>query len=794
MFFRILKRDIKHKRGINVILFLFMLLATIFVASSVNNILVVTNATDYCMEKGNVSDRFISAYQTEGKQSMGDWLANNDLVTNFSENKAVMLSSSNFDDYTGKSDESFKSGGTIMLQSQWKENMLIYDEKGNLVEMKDGEIGMQEKVMRDNGLKIGDTIRFKLKDTYMTFQITKAIMDPAMGGDFTGISRFVISDHDFAKVCDTGMSINYDYCIDSSDATALTKEINKQNFNILVTIDRDMFEYAYVMPLITAMILIVFGIGLILIAFLILRFIILFTISEEYKEIGIMKAIGIKNGMIRSIYLVKYFVLVSVAAVIGCFLSVPVSNAMINSVKTSMMMENAKANFVVNVLCALFVAVVVLLICYLCTNRLRKFSAIEAIRCGESGERFHKKSKLALHRCKHFTTAFFMAANDILSNIKRYIVLILTFTFGLLIIILPLNTLSTFDSTEMAKNFMFDPDADFYMSTNIKDENNNDTATTLTKAFDLAKADKVKDKFREKGYDISIEVSSFYTFSYYADDKDSMIQLMTMVPLTQNCYDPEIIDGYAPIYENEIAVSEKALKKINAHVGDTIHVVINGEDKEVIVSGSYQNYMQTGLSAYFNQKINVDRVTSSGCWMFQCRLNGQNFNKNVLNQMRTDLPQYKIYNIQEAMNTQLGSTGDQMKSLKYSVIILVCIINVLITVLMMKIFIIGENSQIALLRSVGFSVRVVRIWQMLRFGIVMIISAIIGTILSIPLNNLVLKKIFGFMGATHIKIIPNPWEVYLIYPLLLMAVICFTAYLSSGSIKKLKLIDINNQE
>ena len=55
----------------------------------------------------------------------------------------------------------------------------------------------------------------------------------------------------------------------------------------------------------------------------------------------------------------------------------------------------------------------------------------------------------------------FMAINDIVSNLKRYIVLILTFTIGLLIIIFPVNTISTLKSEEMAKNFSFDTKSDF---------------------------------------------------------------------------------------------------------------------------------------------------------------------------------------------------------------------------------------------------------------------------------------------------------------------------------------------
>ena len=78
MFYRILQKDLKHKRGINVILFLFMILATVFVASSVNNILVISNATNYCMEKGKIADKYVSAFESEEEKDFAQWLDNNE--------------------------------------------------------------------------------------------------------------------------------------------------------------------------------------------------------------------------------------------------------------------------------------------------------------------------------------------------------------------------------------------------------------------------------------------------------------------------------------------------------------------------------------------------------------------------------------------------------------------------------------------------------------------------------------------------------------------------------------------
>ena len=85
----------------------------------------------------------------------------------------------------------------------------------------------------------------------------------------------------------------------------------------------------------------------------------------------------------------------------------------------------------------------VVLLCYLCTNRVKKFSALESIRNGQTGERFERKTAFKLNKSKHVNPIVFMAGNDILSNIKKYLVLFFVFVIGTNVIIFPLNTISS---------------------------------------------------------------------------------------------------------------------------------------------------------------------------------------------------------------------------------------------------------------------------------------------------------------------------------------------------------------
>ena len=336
-----------------------------------------------------------------------------------------------------------------------------------------------------------------------------------------------------------------------------------------------------------------------------------------------------------------------------------------------------------------------------------------------------------------------------------------------------------------------DLDADFYLNETAKD---NDNVEVLDRKALITQMDTIKEDFKSKNYDIDINSIGFYSFSYYVEDDDDSYQFMTFIPLNTDGSYIELLDGTTPVNNNEIALSEKVMQKMGVKIGDTIHVKIGADDRKLIITGSYQNYMQMGQSGFISANVNIDGVNSSGCWYYQCYLNNKDFNNTILTQIREEFLEYTIYDVQQAMASQLGSTSSQLDNIKIMIVLLISIINMLITILMMKIFIMSEKSQIAMLRSIGYSLEAVRRWQIMRIGIVLVIGVFTGAILSIPLNDIAVRPIFGMMGATHMKIQVNAIEAYLVYPLVMLGVILIAAFIGSRSIKKLNLMEINNAE
>lgn len=69
MYLNILKKDLKRKKTMNIILLMFIILAVMFVASGLNNVLTVLNGTDYYLDKAGIGDYLLI---TMGDNAAGD--------------------------------------------------------------------------------------------------------------------------------------------------------------------------------------------------------------------------------------------------------------------------------------------------------------------------------------------------------------------------------------------------------------------------------------------------------------------------------------------------------------------------------------------------------------------------------------------------------------------------------------------------------------------------------------------------------------------------------------------------
>ena len=787
---RMLKKDLMHRKSVNLILFLFITIATVFLASSVNNILVVSSSVDYYMDYANIPDVNLVAVNSGEKEKIMKWIETEAPgVKDYGYQEMLSVEQKNLHRENGKK---FNAEGlSLFLSEESSDYCKGFDPNGGALHLQDDEIGMPAFLMDKNDLKVGDKVRISLNGRDKTFTLKTVVKDAAFGNDMVGMSRIFMNSDMYKEFKKTGSEQTYAlYFINVSSISEFTEAQNLQSFSsVLNTVSRSMYSMIYSFDLILAALLILVGICMILIALLVLRFTLLFTMEEEYREIGIMKAIGLRDKAIRRLYLVKYTFLVSSGAFLGLLISVPISCIMVARVSVNMITEDSGVNFFVNILCTLLIIFLVMLFCMNCTRKLSRITAISAIRGGHSGESFAKASALYLFKQKYLRVPAYLGINDMLTHLKRYALLLVTFCISFVLITIPLNTINTMQSSEMASKFTVNTDSAVYIK---KIEGKQDSA--YRNSAQLKKGmQRVEREMKEKGYDAELTASSIYFLPFHAPGKKGNTKIMSLQIQGRNTEYLDYLEGSAPVLENEIAFSRLILEDNNWHIGDRIEADLNGETYKFIITGSYADYMQLGSSARLNAKLDLSKVDMFEYWNVNVDMKTDKSQTELKDTLQKQFPDYEWYTAQEIVDRNIGGIQESLSELLIPMTAMLCAVIMLITLLMEKLFIVREKGEIAMMKSIGFRNSSIRSWQVIRMILVALVSMLAAVPLSMLSNRFMLEPIFAIMGAdVHIQI--DPVQVYLIYPgVLLLGIICATIF-ATGQIKRIHIREMNNME
>lgn len=276
-------------------------------------------------------------------------------------------------------------------------------------------------------------------------------------------------------------------------------------------------------------------------------------------------------------------------------------------------------------------------------------------------------------------------------------------------------------------------------------------------------------------------------------EDDTIIKYLTSYPIGANGSYCEYTEGEAPKLENEVAFSKKVMEQNELHIGDTVTTKINGEEKKFIITGYYSDYMQLGESARLNPAIDMSNEIMSGYWKPVVDMDTDLSQEEMVEKLEKEFPEYDWVTAQQVVDTNVGSVKDTMRAMQIPMTAMLCILIMLITILMMKLFIVREKGQLAMLKSIGYRNRHIRLWLMMRMVWVVMISMIFAIPLSMLSNRFVLTSIFAIMGA-QLRIQVEPVKAYLVYPGILLAGIVVATIVATMNVKKINTSDMKIAE
>lgn len=788
MYLRILKKDLKRKKTMNCILLLFVILSSMFASSSVNNIVTVVNGLDYYFEKAGISDYAFIEKEDDSGTSISEILEKESSVKEYRKEEVIFSTAEHFI-RNGKKLSDFSNMAMIMSIDEAKLN--YFNSDNNIIkEVAPGKVYLSTFLSKDSGLEIGDTFQLVFGENELTLEFAGIVKDAFLGSEMMANPRIILSRSDYEKIHSDSYALNGNigaiYYVNTDDIKALESAAT-DGTNIMFDGSVSTLKTTYVMNILTAGMLLVVSICLILVSFVILRFTIGFTIAEEFREIGVMKAVGIRNRSVRGIYLVKYFGIAVIGAIIGYTLSVPFGNMMLASVSENMVLGNENS-VLIGILCSIAVVGIILLFCWSCTGKIKKMSPIDAVRSGQTGERFHKKGFIHLAKSKLGATGF-LSLNDVLSSPKQYGIITIVFAICIMLVMILANVANTLNSEKLLF-LLGTTESDVYLSDSTRITEVMSGSKTLEEAND-----EIEKILSNNGMPGNVHVELMKNIPLSFEDTKTTVMF-------QQCRDTKASDytyskGTAPQYENEIALTEPVAEKLGAEIGDTVKLTINGKEGEYIITALFQSFCQLGEAGRLHESVYIPDSQIAGSMAFQIDFDDEPDKKEIdsrIEKLKSIFGNDQVYNGKAYVNDTTRAS-DTIKQVKNLILLISIIIIIMISVLMERSFISKEKPEIALMKAIGFRSSSIIAHHTSRFFIVSIAASIISIILCKPLTKLIADPIFGIMGAVSgISYEINKIEIFAVYPLVILAATLAGAFLTALYTKTIKASDTSDIE
>jgi putative ABC transport system permease protein len=790
MFSRILKNDLKRKKTMNIILMIFVILSVMFASGSINIMISVYGGIDYFLEKAEMSDCVMLTKAPYDNNPAEYYFENATSVTSYSKETIIFYSATNLFKDSVKYVE-FENPGVITSVDDAKIN---YFDRNNevITEIEKGHIYLGGILASKEEVQPGDVIELRIEDVTLELTVDGFVKDALLGSPFIGNPRMLMNDEDVQTLLASEKIRNLDcgaiFYAYTDDIKLYEKEISDVP-NSMFSSDSSILMLTYMIDMLTAALMLIVSICLILIAFAMLSFTIKFTISEDFREIGVMKAIGLKNSSVRGLYMIKYICISSVGAVIGYLLSRPFEDLLLGSITDKIVIGNDNS-VATGIITAIAVVLIIVAFCFSCTKAIKKLSPVDAVRNGETGERHHKKSVLRLYKSR-LGSNLFLGLNDVVSKPRQYMSMIITFTITLLLIMLLANTANTLASDKLL----------FLLGTTRSDVYYNSTDKAMEfmgsenedRFYEIE--DEIKQTMADNGMPCDIHEELMYSIPIEFGDFKSNYMM-------QQCKDTHTTDyvyssGTAPLYENEIALSTMILDDLGAEIGDTVILTINDERKEFIITASLVTFNQLGKCGRLHESVDIQPNQAASVHPFQINFTDNPDDAEIearIEKMQDIFGTDKIYDAKDFVDSSTRSAGP-IATAKNLVLMITLMIAILITVLMERSFLSKEIGEIALQKAIGFRSSAISTQHTLRFIVVIIVSSIIAIALNIPFTKLVSDRIFAIMGATSgIEYKIMPLEVFVLYPVILAAVVGISAFLTSLFARTINADDMGNIE
>jgi ABC-type antimicrobial peptide transport system permease subunit len=807
MFFKMLKKDLKCKKGLNVILFIFITVASVLVFAGSVEIFSYLTGEKRMKELCNISsaDMMVMNSITEDEEKMKKLesvLDNYKDIEKYYSCDMTRIDPLRMDYPNIKEDEnnSFFKRQTYLMKLPCEYD-LLYDTNDMPFSLKSGTIACPVDFSTSIGLRIGDKVKFttSMGDIY---ELEVAHFFKESG--FNSRKRIIVADADYdiltkdevRKMKDYGLfirdsnSVKIDEIFESLKAEKITCPIYMKN---------DFSDDSFIMQAIVSVFVVIISAFLIAIIFMTIRFTMIADLKSEEKEIGMMKALGVDSFSFRWLFAAKYIAFAVVGGAIGIAAGIPVSGYVVNLFNANVILPQKHEIFIIGIIAVLVIIAMMIGFSLMVMRRINKISVIDSIHGENCGERFGKGFPLFLHKRKKMSVPFFLAVTDILGRFKRYIFLIIAYTLGAAIILLAYNVRNSIISKNYMKLFLYhtiDFDVhltgEFYKDVDkrIEAEGKNTHAV-------------INEMFEENGFPAYIDTLN-YSWGTLLNEKDEKVKNFDII-WGENMDKIRYRDGgRLPKLENEAAMSYFTANRLGIKLGDVVTVDISEESEDGLSTENVKRQLViTAFFDYFeagNPEIIMGKDYRKGQEIYPKDWIGyvidapESQKADIVKAMKKRFGGDAIRTWQEALKEDQMADYDRLFALlEYVLGGAVLFVLILITYLYSTVFVTEETPEIALLKSTGFTDGSIRKWHLLRMTVLVLFSVVIAEVLFKTLGQLLMTKFMESYEVTGVNFLPEITFSFVIIPLMVLCAVLLTVSLTLKGIRNIGIWKISEE-
>ncbi len=609
--------------------------------------------------------------------------------------------------------------------------------KAEIVEESNLTSGVYLPVLyKSDDYSIGKTIELTIGSHPVTYPVCGFFNSVMMGSHNCALTQIILTRDKYAEL----EELNYAY-----QTTLCSVRLNKKTSNLtyeakIKAIVSESFpntqmasncydivaQSRYISQGICSAIMSVMAFFVLLIALVVIVSNIINYIQVNIKNLGALKATGYTSGQLVLSLLLQFLGLAFIAALVGAALSYTLFPAI-----NTMMIAQTGIPYAIHFLpLPVIISLIILggtvaLSVWLSARRIKKIEPIVALRSGVQTHNF-KKNRVPLEKTRA-PLNLALALKTTLSGVKHNITVCITLlVLSLVVVFSGLMTENIIVDMTPFLNLIVGETAD--SAINVQVETEDDFLEVLN-----------SDSRTEKVYLYnSLNVS-------HVGGAELMATLCDDFSKVNN--QSVVFKGRFPKFDNEIAIAAKYAKEKGFAIGNEIEITANGKTEKYLISGFTQITNNLGRDCLLTRQ-GYERLGELTSVTYYIKLaEGTDidaFNEEMKGNFEGNVN--TVINVNATIDAAAGVYVSLMTIIVSAILILSAVIIAFVLYLLVRTMLNNKKRDYGILKSLGFTTKQLILQTALSFMPAIIISTVIGVIISCLTINPLLSLFFSSLG------------------------------------------------